>query len=206
MRVKIKMCGMTRAVDIRAAIAAGADAIGLVFVPASPRCVSIEEARKLAKIVPAEVELIGLFMNASAETVSTCCRQLPLTALQFHGHESNDECRQFGQPWIKTIAMGGGQVPTSTLNAWPDACALLLDGHAVGEQGGQGKAFDWSVAPQIQQKIILAGGLNSDNVSAAIQQLKPWAVDVSSGIEMVPGKKSIQLMKRFCNEVRATRI
>ncbi|MBE9548937.1 MAG: phosphoribosylanthranilate isomerase [Proteobacteria bacterium] len=206
MNVKIKICGMTRSTDIQAAVGAGADAIGLVFVPASPRCVSFEQARILAEMVPAEVQLVGLFMNASAKTVSACCKQVPLTALQFHGFESNDECRQFGLPWIKTVAMGGEQKPASLFDAWPDACALLLDGHAAGEQGGQGKVFDWLAAPQIMQKIILAGGLNSDNVSTAIEQVKPWAVDVSSGVEAAPAKKDIQLMKRFCNEVRATRI
>jgi len=206
MPVKIKICGMTRLADIRAAVAAGADAIGLVFVPASPRCVTFEKARKLAEVVPEGVELVGLFMDAPTEMVSACCRQVPLTALQFHGLESNDECRQFGLPWVKTVAMGGEQNPASLFDTWPDACALLLDGHAAGEQGGQGKVFDWLSAPQIMQKIILAGGLNSDNVGIAIEQVKPWAVDVSSGVEAAPGKKDIQLMKRFCNEVRATRI
>ena len=205
MSVKIKICGMTQVEDIRTAITAGVDAIGLVFVPASPRFVTLELARTLALAVPSGVELVGLFMDTAAEVVELSCRQVPLTALQFHGAESNDFCRQFNLPWVKTVAMGGGQTQATGFNAWPDACALLLDGHAAGEQGGQGKVFDWSSAPAIKQKIMLAGGLNSDNVSTAIQQVKPWAVDVSSGVESAPGKKDIQLMKRFCNEVRSTR-
>ncbi|MCF6264017.1 MAG: phosphoribosylanthranilate isomerase [Xanthomonadales bacterium] len=204
MKVKIKICGMTRTADIKAAIDAGVDAIGFVFVPESPRCIDTKKALKLAKLIPVEVELVGLFMDSPAATIHQHCQQIPLTALQFHGAEDNEFCCQFGRPWVKTIAMGGARVGGFEFASWPDAYALLLDGHRAGEQGGQGLAYDWSMTPEISQKIILAGGLNSDNVSAAIQQVKPWAVDVSSGIEISPGCKDIRLIERFCNAVKAS--
>ncbi|MCF6225217.1 MAG: phosphoribosylanthranilate isomerase [Xanthomonadales bacterium] len=206
MRVKIKICGMTRAADIKAAIDAGVDAIGFVFVPKSPRYIDTDKALALAEHIPAEVELVGLFMDSPAATIHQHCHQLPLTALQFHGAEDNDFCRQFERPWVKTVAMGGTSLEEFEFSAWPDACALLLDGHRAGEQGGQGLAYDWSKTPEISQRIILAGGLNSDNVSAAIQQLKPWAVDVSSGIEISPGCKDIRLIESFCNAVKASHV
>ncbi len=203
MLVKIKICGMTRTDDIQAAVAAGVNAIGLVFVEASPRYIDLKHAQMLAKSVPKEIDLVGLFMNSPSADVQATCRQVPLTALQFHGYEENSFCQQFGLPWIKTVAMGDAE-PNPDFSAWPDACALLLDGHAAGEQGGQGKVFDWRLSPKIKQKIVLAGGLNSDNVSAAISQVRPWAVDVSSGVELTPGCKDKRLIKRFCNEVKAT--
>lgn len=206
MKVKIKICGMTRAIDIQAAIATGVDAIGFVFVPESPRFIDVESALKLAQLIPDEIELVGLFMDSPAATIHHHCRKLPLTALQFHGNENNAFCQQFERPWVKTIAMGGTLPANFQFTAWPDACALLLDGHSAGEQGGQGMVYDWSMTPKTSQKIILAGGLNSDNVSAAIQQVEPWAVDVSSGVETSPGCKDIRLIKRFCNAVKATHV
>jgi len=207
MKVKIKICGMTRAADIKQAIAAGADAIGLVFVPKSPRFIVMAKALELAEQIPAGIEIVGLFMDATTATVQQYCHKIPLTALQFHGGENNTFCRQFQLPWVKTIAMGGGTTPTDNeFAAFPDACALLLDGHSSGEQGGQGLTYDWAKTPKTAQKIILAGGLNSDNVSAAIQQVKPWAVDVSSGIEISPGCKDIRLIKRFCNAVKTNHV
>jgi len=210
MKVKIKICGLTRKTDIRAAIAAGVDAIGLVLVPESPRYVSIAKAQELAAEVPANVHLVGLFMDADAKIVAESCRQLPLSALQFHGAETNDFASGFGLPWMKTIAMGeqlhadGGS--SVNIHAWPAACALLFDANRPGQQGGQGEVFDWNRMPQISQKLVLAGGLNSDNVGTAIKQLRPWAVDVSSGVETTPGHKDKELILRFCNAVRAASV
>ncbi len=207
MKTKIKICGLTRKQDVQAAVAAGVDAIGLVLVPASPRYVCISKALVLAAEVPDGVHLVGLFMDAEANTVSESCRQLPLTALQFHGSEKNDFAAQFGLPWIKSIAMGDSETePTGFTQAWPDACALLFDAHRSGQQGGSGEVFDWNKIPSIRQKLMLAGGLNSDNVATAIRQLSPWAVDVSSGVESHPGYKDKDLILRFCNEVRAASV
>ncbi len=210
MTAKIKICGLTRKQDVHAAIAAGVDAIGLVFVPASPRFVDLHTASKLAAEIPAGIDIVGLFMNADSDAVATSCQQLPLTALQFHGSEENDFAAQFGLPWMKTIAMGKQQQTrlktTINFQAWPDACALLFDANMPGQQGGQGEVFDWYDIPAIKQKLVLAGGLNSANVRTAIEQVKPWAVDVSSGVETSPGHKDKDLILRFCNEVRAASV
>ena len=210
MKVKIKICGLTREQDIQAAVDVGVDAIGFVLVPASPRFVSLERALELATQIPTRIHIVGLFMDASADVVANSCRHLPLTALQFHGAEDNNFAAQFGLPWMKTIAMGRkpekAHEAVSDINAWPDACALLFDANQPGQQGGQGEVFDWSLIPASEHKLVLAGGLNSANVRTAVEQVKPWAVDVSSGVETAPGYKDKDLIVRFCNEVRAASV
>jgi phosphoribosylanthranilate isomerase len=202
MKIKIKICGMTRAQDIQTAVTCQVDAIGLVFVSRSPRFIGLEKAARLAADIPSGTECVGLFMDDSETWIRQVCSQVPVTCLQFHGSENNAFCQSFGLPWIKTIAMANSETVKIKYTSWPQACALLLDGHAHGEQGGQGKAFDWNLQPETEQKIILAGGLNANNVATAISQFQPWAVDVSSGLESAPGIKDAQLIKRFCNEVR----
>ena len=198
--IRVKICGITSTEDALAAAAAGADAIGLVFVAGSARCVSVERAREIARCLPPFVTRVGLFMDTPAQDVTRILGCLPLDALQFHGDETPSECARFGRPWIKALAMGGASLPDCT--AWSAADALLLDSHAGGKLGGSGLTFDWSRIPVLERPWVLAGGLNAGNVAAACRQLRPDAVDVSSGVEKSPGIKDHQLMHEFIKAVR----
>lgn len=198
-RTRVKICGLTRAADVDAAVQAGADALGFVFTPRSRRCIDTDTARELVQRVPAFVARVGLFMDQDAAEVRRVLAAVPLTLLQFHGGENAGFCRQFGLPYIKAVAMGGeGQAPGP--GAYPDAAALLLDSHEPGGSGGTGHAFDWSRIPPLPRPLVLAGGLNPDNVRRAVRMVRPWAVDVSSGVEHEPGVKSAGKMKRFIEE------
>jgi phosphoribosylanthranilate isomerase len=206
-RTRIKFCGITRPEDAQAAIALGVDAIGLVFVPKSRRCVDIGRAREVLAGVAPLVSVIGLFMDAAAAEVAAVLDALPLDALQFHGGETPQYCRQFKRPYIKALAMGDGVDVSYAASGYAEARGVLLDAHRSGEQGGSGLSFDWSTIPAtLARRIILAGGLTADNVGAAIAQVRPYAVDVSSGIESAPGIKCPARMQQFINEVeRASR-
>jgi phosphoribosylanthranilate isomerase len=206
-RTRVKFCGITRPEDAQAAIALGVDAIGLVFVPRSRRCVDIPRAREVVAAVPPLVSVIGLFMDAEAIDVAAVLEALPLDALQFHGREDAAYCRQFKRPYIKALAMGDGVDVSFAASGYAEARGLLLDAHRSGEQGGSGLSFDWSTIPgTLAGRIILAGGLTVDNVGTAIEQVRPYAVDVSSGIESAPGIKCPARMQQFMNEVeRASR-
>jgi phosphoribosylanthranilate isomerase len=206
-RTRVKFCGITRPEDAQAAIALGVDAIGLVFVPQSRRCVDIDRAREVLAGVAPLVSVIGLFMDAKADTVASVLDALPLDALQFHGRETSQYCSQFRRPYIKALAMGDGVDVSSAASGYAGARGVLLDAHRSGEQGGSGLSFDWStIPPTLARRIILAGGLTADNVGAAIAQVRPYAVDVSSGIESAPGVKCPARMQQFMNEVeRASR-
>ncbi len=199
-RVRTKICGITRADDARAAAAAGVDAIGLVFVPKSRRCVSCDQAVAVCDALPPFVGRVGLFMDADAAQVESVLERVGLDWLQFHGNESAAFCRQFRRPWIKALAMNAGQ-PASLLNDFAGAAALLLDSHAGGELGGTGQVFDWSRVPAMERPWILAGGLHPGNVAEACQRLRPDAVDVSSGVETEPGIKDHTLMNDFLKAV-----
>lgn len=198
--IRVKICGITSTEDALAAAAAGADAIGLVFVAGSARCVSLDRAREIARCLPPFATRVGLFMDAPAQDVTRILECVPLDALQFHGDETPSECARFGRPWIKALAMGGASLPDWT--AWSTADALLLDSHAGGKLGGSGSTFDWSRIPVLERPWVLAGGLNAGNVAAACRQLRPDAVDVSSGVEKSPGIKDHQLMHEFIKAVR----
>ena len=201
-RTRIKFCGMTHRDDIDAAIALGVDAIGLVFVPASRRCVTIEQAHALLRDLPALVQVVALVADPEPAQVDQLIARLSIDLLQFHGQEANGDCRRYGVPFVKAIAMGY-DAGWRQLDRYPDARALLLDGHASGEMGGQGRAFDWNrLPPAVASRAIVAGGLNADNVATAIARLRPYAVDVSSGIESTPGRKDRERMVRFVREVR----
>ena len=201
-RTRIKFCGMTHRDDIDAAIALGVDAIGLVFVPASRRCVTIEQAHALLRDLPALVQVVALVADPEPAQVDQLIARLSIDLLQFHGQEANGDCRRYGVPFVKAIAMGD-DAGWRQLDRYPDARALLLDGHASGEMGGQGRAFDWNrLPPAVASRAIVAGGLNADNVATAIARLRPYAVDVSSGIESMPGRKDRERMVRFVREVR----
>jgi phosphoribosylanthranilate isomerase len=193
--IRAKVCGITRVEDAKAAANAGFHAIGLVFVDASKRSLSAPEAARISAALPPFVGRVGLFMDASAAEVEAVLSSVALNWLQFHGDESDAFCRQFGLPWIKAIAMGGAEAQDP--EAYPGADSLLLDSHVAGEQGGSGETFDWSSVPALNRPWVLAGGLRPDNVASACRALRPAAVDVSSGVEVRPGIKDVNLMRKF---------
>ena len=200
--VRIKICGMTRAADVRAAVAAGVDALGFVFAPRSKRVLDPAVAAELVAQVPAFVSRVGLFMDQDAPEVAAVLDRVPLNLLQFHGAEDAGFCRQFGLPYIKAVSMATENAVQQAEEAFPDASALLLDSHPAGQVGGTGVVFDWSAIPPVSMPLVLAGGLNPGNIRQAVQQVRPWAVDVSSGVESAPGIKSEQLMCEFIQEAR----
>lgn len=201
---RIKCCGMTRVDDAVLAAQLGVDAIGLVFAARSKRCVSPAQARTIVGALPPFVGTVALFMNDDAELVRQVMEEVGPTMLQFHGDESDEWCLQFGLPFLKAIAMGEGAAALSRLHDYPHAAGLLLDGHGLGESGGSGKAFDWSLMPRDRaQPLLLAGGLHAGNVGAAIHAVHPWAVDVASGVESAPGIKDASKLADFIAAVHA---
>lgn len=209
-RTRIKFCGITREQDMQQAVVLGVDAVGLVFANNSPRAVNVQQACTLINHCGPLVTRIGLFMDQDASTISHILDQVPLDMLQFHGSETEQFCTSFGMPYLKSVAMGtAGNVErdrTMTVESanidYASASALLLDSNALGQPGGSGETFDWSKVPEINQPIIIAGGLDASNVSDVVTQLKPYAVDVSSGIESAKGKKDINKMRDFVESVR----
>ncbi len=200
--VKVKICGLTRTEDVSAAVQHGADALGFVFVPASKRCINSNLAASLVSNVPAFVDRVGLFQNQPAAEIRQILDQVALSLLQFHGDEDAQFCRQFGRPWIKSISMRHGQSVSEAEKRFPDAAAILVDSHEPGGLGGTGKVLDWSEIRSGQRPLILAGGLNPRNVALAVRMTRPWAVDVSSGVEVSPGIKDAGLIKRFIDEAK----
>ncbi|HVF34278.1 MAG TPA: phosphoribosylanthranilate isomerase [Candidatus Saccharimonadia bacterium] len=202
-RTRVKFCGITRVDDAQHAGELGADAIGLVFAPRSLRALAIADAARIAEVTPAFVARVGLFLDADPDFVRSVIAAVALDALQFHGSEPREYCASFGMRYIKAVAMGDGVEFETRARAYPDAAALLLDSHASGGQGGTGARFDWARVPRAYaQPIVLAGGLTADNVADAIAIARPYAVDVSSGIEARPGIKDSGKMQRFLDEVR----
>jgi phosphoribosylanthranilate isomerase len=197
---RVKICGITSVDDALAAAAAGVDAVGLVFVPASRRCVDAEQAYSICRALPPFVTRVGLFMDARPEQIEALLARIPLDCLQFHGNESAEDCAGYGRPWIKALAMGGEEPPD--WQTYSAADALLLDSHGGGKLGGSGEVFDWNRVPALPRHWILAGGLNPDNVGEACRRLRPDAVDVSSGVEIRPGIKDHKAMKEFIKAVR----
>lgn len=200
--VRVKICGMTRSVDVQAAIRAGADALGFVFASRSKRVLDKPLAAELVAQVPAFISRVGLFMDQDSIEVESILKQVPLNLLQFHGNEDADYCRQFGLPYIKAVSMESDQAVVQAVNAYSDAAALLLDSHAPGGVGGTGTVFNWSLIPAVSLPIVLAGGLTPGNVRQAVKQVEPWAVDVSSGVEDSPGIKNEELMRVFIKEAK----
>ncbi len=200
-RTRIKFCGITRIDDLQEAVALGVDAVGIVFCPSSPRAVNVQQACALIDRCAPFVTCVGLFMNQDAGTINQIMQEVSIDMLQFHGEESADFCASFGLPYLKSVAMGSETLSVSELD-YSTASALLLDSNELGQAGGSGKQFDWEKIPSIEQPIILAGGLEANNVTAAIKQVRPFAVDVSSGIEKAKGIKDIKKMKEFVNSVR----
>lgn len=203
-RTRIKFCGFTQRRDIDEAVALGVDAIGLILVPQSPRAVSLEQAIALKAAIPPLVSSVVLLRNPDEALVRAVLEQIRPTLLQFHGEEPAAFCGRFGHPYLKAIAMQRQTRSLAEISAdYPDAAALLLDGHAPGGLGGQGLAFDWARATEaVRLPVMLAGGIRPDNVAAAIAAARPYAVDVSSGIEQAPGVKDSGKMRDFAREVR----
>lgn len=201
--MRIKICGITSVDDATAAFSAGADAIGCVFHPASARAVSIEVAHDISRVVPAFGMMVGLFVDPTVEQVEAVLSSVSLHALQFHGQEVPEFCSQFGRPYLKAVAMTDG-VNLSVINErYQSASALLLDSAHNGQFGGTGHAFDWRLVDQtVSRRVVLAGGLNADNVRAAIEQVNPMAVDVSSGVEREKGIKDVAMMRAFVQAAR----
>jgi phosphoribosylanthranilate isomerase len=205
MRTRVKICGITRIEDALVAAQAGADAIGLVFAQASPRCVPVEEAAAICRALPPFVSVVGLFVDADAVQVKQALGRVPLDLLQFHGSETPQFCRQFNRPYIKAIAMREGIDVHAEDRAFADAAGLLLDAHVAGVAGGSGKSFDWSRVPHgLARPIVLAGGLTPENVADAIRQVRPYAVDVSSGVEQARGVKDARKIAAFIEAVTTT--
>jgi len=198
-RIRCKVCGITRIEDAQAAARFGADAIGLVFVARSSRSVTVDQARAISTSVPPFVNRVALFMNPDADQVRRVLEEVAIDQIQFHGSETADFCRQFGRPWIKALALNNGA--SEGFDAYRDADAILLDTHAGQAMGGSGETFDWSQIPPLPRPLILAGGLTPDNVGEACRLSRPAAVDVSSGVECRPGIKSDSLMQRFINSI-----
>ena len=200
--VRVKICGLTRPQDVAAAVAAGADAVGFVFVPGSPRYLDTAFAAELVRQVPAFVSRVGLFLDQDAEWIRRVVQSVPLNLLQFHGTEEAEFCRQFGWPYIKALSLAAGIAMAEAEAAYPDATALLVDSHEPGGQGGTGRMLDWRRVTARNLPLILAGGLNPSNVAAAVSIVHPWAVDVSSGVETAPGIKDANLIRQFIEEAR----
>jgi phosphoribosylanthranilate isomerase len=201
-RTRIKICGITRGEDAEAAFALGADAIGLVFYPASPRCVSIEKARNVCRALPPFVTVVGLFVNARPQWVREILGALPIHLLQFHGEESEADCRRYGVPYIKAARVRPGLDLIEYGRSFASAQGLLLDAYVEGHGGG-GKTFDWSLIPnRLPLPVILSGGLHPGNVADAVRAVRPWAVDVSTGVEADKGIKDARKIAEFIAGVK----
>jgi phosphoribosylanthranilate isomerase len=202
-RVRIKFCGMTRVADALAAAALGVDAVGVVLTDKSKRFAGIARAREIRAALPPFVDLVTLFMDDEPGFIAQAVAAVQPDLLQFHGSENAQDCVRYGVPYLRAVAMADGAHPAELMRMHSQARGFLLDGHASGEQGGSGKTFDWSMATaSFDRPVLLAGGLTALNVGAAIRTVRPYAVDVSSGIESAPGIKDLQQMQRFVAAVQ----
>jgi len=201
----IKICGITRSRDAEVVVAAGADALGLVFTEHSPRRIAPETAADIAHQVAGRVTRVGLFVDPSAAEVKATLRVVELDVLQFHGQETAQFCGSFGLPYMKSLRVRERVEIAEVEAAYADACCLLLDTYVPGQPGGTGQSFDWSLWPQQSAKsLVLAGGLHPGNVAVAIRQTRPYAVDVSGGVEgAVKGEKDADKIFRFVKEVKS---
>lgn len=201
-RTRIKICGLTRPQDLEAAIHSGADAVGFVFYPPSPRHLGLVQAKELALRVPPFVTRVGLFVNADPQQVRDTLAEVPLDLLQFHGEEEADYCAQFGLPYLKAARVRPGVDLLEFARTYASAQGVLLDAW-VEAYGGVGQSFDWSLIPSnLPVPMILSGGLHVDNVGEAVMKIKPWAVDVSSGVESAKGIKDAGKIAAFISAVR----
>ena len=202
MRTRIKICGITRPGDAVAAAQAGADAVGLVFYPPSPRFLNVERAREIRDALPPFVQAVALFVNPDAAQVAQAIGRVHPALLQFHGEETPDFCAQFGLPYVKACRVTQGVDLVKYLRPFSTASGWLLDAH-VEEYGGVGASFDWSLVPaRLERPLVLSGGLTRGNVGEAVRRVRPWAVDVSSGVESSKGVKDAAKIAAFIAEVR----
>ena len=207
MRTRAKICGITRIQDIQSVVQAGADAIGFVFYPPSPRNVTLEQAKVLVKHVPAYVQTVGLFVNATGDEIAKVLQQVPLDMIQFHGDETPEDCRaiaaQVGRRWYKAIQVKPDLDVIDVIKSYQyvGASAVLLDAWHPELKGGTGHQFDWSQFPKLDIPLILAGGLKPENIEDAITTTGAYAVDVSGGVESAKGIKDQQLIERFMQGV-----
>ena len=202
MRTRIKICGITRPEDALAAAHAGADAIGLVFYARSPRAVAVAQAQAIVGALPPFVTVVGLFVDPRPEEVRAVLAEVAIDVLQFHGDECVADCRAYGRPYIKAVSMREDVDLAAYAAAYADAQALLLDTAHNQLRGGSGEAFDWARVPRsLARPVILAGGLHAGNVGQAIEQARPYAVDVSSGVESAKGIKDAARIAALINEV-----
>lgn len=204
--VRSKICGITRIEDALAVVEAGADAIGLVFYGKSPRAVSVEQAAAILRALPPFVTTVGLFVDMPRDELQQLLQRLPLDLLQFHGDESPADCEGYGRPYIKALRVRPGEDVAAAMAPYSGARGILLDTFIEGVPGGTGASFDWSLVPDDAAKpIILAGGLDADNVARAIRQVRPYAVDVSGGVEASKGIKDAGKIRAFVQAVRDAR-
>ena len=201
-RTRVKICGITQSDDARFCAEHGADAIGLVFYAPSSRAVDVTTAREIQRQLPAFVTSVGLFVNPSVEQVEQVLNKVALDCLQFHGDEDAAFCGQFGRPYIKAIRMQTGIDVPAQVEAHPNAQGFLLDAYVEDVAGGTGQRFDWTRVPKMDRQVfILAGGLRAENVAEAIRIARPYAVDVSGGVEKSKGVKDISMIQKFIEEV-----
>jgi len=201
-RTRIKICGLTREADVDAAVEAGADAIGLVLYDKSPRYVDAVRAGVLARRLPPFVTPVVLLVNASPSLVQAALDAVPHALLQFHGDETPAQCESVGRPYVRAARMAPGFDLLDFTLSFASAQAMLVDAHVEG-YGGGGQVFDWSLLPrQLSRPMILSGGLHPGNVAEGVRAVRPWAVDVSSGVEVGKGLKDAGLMRQFCQAVR----
>lgn len=201
--VRSKICGITRIEDALAAAEAGADAIGFVFYAKSPRAVDVRQAREIIAALPPFVTTVGLFVNASRCELNEILEVVPLDLLQFHGDETPQDCEGYHRPWIKALRVRPGDDLEAACQQYAGARGILLDTYVAGVPGGTGEAFDWSLVPErLSKPIILAGGLSADNVGQAIAQVRPYAVDVSGGVEQAKGIKDAAKIEAFMRAVK----
>lgn len=202
--VRSKICGITRIEDALAAVEAGADAIGLVFYAKSPRSVTVQQARAIISALPPFVTTVGLFVDASRCELGEILDAVPLDLLQFHGDESPAACDDYHRPYIKALRVKPGDDIAAQVALYKNASGVLLDTYVPGIPGGTGEAFDWSLVPEsLSKPVILAGGLTAENVAQAIARVRPYAVDVSGGVETAKGIKDAQKIRAFMQAVKA---
>jgi len=203
-RTRIKICGITRVSDAETALALGVDAIGLVFYGKSPRSIAVSDASDIARAVGPFVTVTGLFVDAVDAEIQTILQRVPLHVLQFHGDETPEFCQQFRRPWIKAIRMAEQVDLEQESQRYARASGILLDSYKPGVPGGTGECFDWTRAASSQRlPVVLAGGLTAQNVAAAIRAVRPYAVDVSGGVESAPGHKDAEKMRAFVDAVNS---
>jgi phosphoribosylanthranilate isomerase len=201
-RTRVKICGITRVEDALSAVEQGADAIGLVFYPPSPRYVSASQAAEIAQVLPAFVTVVGLFVDALSADIEAVLSKVPIDLIQFHGNETPEQCRRYEKPYIKAIRVKTDTNLIQYQSDFSDAKALLLDTYTEGVPGGTGQVFDWNVIPKhMTKQLVLAGGLDANNVTQAIKLVKPYAIDVSGGVESAKGIKDAAKIAAFMRGV-----